>query len=206
MIEPKDNSPQNIKISKIIDKKVFTKEEGKYLGKVSKVTFNHRSKKVASLIIKESKWNRQLYQVLTKEIVNIGEDIIYITSLENCFHLKGTELIDEMSFQNIDKHRIITDDGKFIGIVDDMAVSLDTFLIKELIFKDDSHLNIDPSKIVLGHDEIIVPKALEQKIIRENKKNIFKKYVHFKGREDFSDAQARLKKERQDKAIRENIH
>jgi uncharacterized protein YrrD len=179
MTRRKKNPAELMRIAKIIDKKVYTEQEGKYLGKVSRVTFNRKSKKLTSLVIKESVWTRKYYQLLTKEIRSIGEDVIYISSIEKCIDLKGNQPVDEMSFQNIDDHRTVTDEGKLIGVIDDIAVSLDNFSIKELIFKDHSYIKVDPSKITLGQDEIIIPKELEEQVARRSKMNIFKKYINF---------------------------
>lgn len=206
MADKNENDSRKILVSDLMEMKVFTKHEGKYLGKITKITFNHKTKKVASFIIKESFWNSNLYQVMVKNIVSIGEDIIYIESIESCRQLDKNTLTDEMTYQNIDGHRIVTDEGKFIGMVDDIAINIQTFLIKDLIFKDNSKLKVEATKITLGQDEIIVPNKYEQQILRESKESVFRKYIHFRGHEEIADAKKRIIKEKQDQAIRENLH
>ena len=138
MKQSKKIEEKRIKISELVGKTVFTEEEGKFIGNIIKVAFNHRSKKLSSIIVRGSFWNRDLFQVMTNEIQSIGEDLVNITSIKNCFLLEKPELIKDITFQNIGGHRIITNEGKLLGEIEDISISRKTFKIYGLIFKDHS--------------------------------------------------------------------
>lgn len=176
-----------IKVSDLIDNLVYTDNDGKQIGRIIKITFNHLTKKVSSLIIKESLWSRKLFLVKIENVRNIGRDLVNVSSIKDCLELESTEFLNDMTFQSINKHRVITDDGKLLGVIEDMVVSQKSFKILGFILNDDSLLKVNPNQIVLGRDEIIVPRGYESKIIENSKETIFSKYINFKSYRELTD-------------------
>ena len=69
----------------------------------------------ASLIIKSFMWNSKSYQVMVLNIIHIGDELVTINSLKNCFPIESIGLLTQMTFRSIGDHRVITKDGKLIG-------------------------------------------------------------------------------------------
>jgi len=178
--------PHKIKISQLIGKTVFTEDEGKFIGKIDKVTFNHRTKKVASFIIKGSLWSSKTYQVMISNITQIGEDMVNVNSMTNCFLIEHLGLLNQMTFQKMDDHRVVTDEGKLLGTMTDMIISKKSFKITELVLDHWRNISINPKLIVLGIDEIIIPRFYENRIVENPHISFLNKFLHFKTKEEIS--------------------
>lgn len=185
-----------IKVSDMIDNLVYTLDNGKKIGRIIKITFDHQSKKVSSLIVKESLWSKKLVLVKTEHIKNLVRDMVNISSAKYCIPIVDLAHLINMTFQNIDRHRVITDEGKLLGIIDDMIVSQKTYTILGFILNEDSLLKVNSNQIILGRDEIIVPKCYENKIIENSQETIFSKYIHFRSHEEIAKDKEREHKRR----------
>ena len=174
------NESTKITISKLIGKAVYTSEGGKFLGKIDKVILNHQSKKIDSLIINNTFWGNKIYQVMVSSIIKVGEDVLLINNIKNCYQIEKIDEVENTTFKNILENNIITGNGDFIGTISDITISTKTFKVIELILNHNRSIKVDPKLIVLGKDEIIIPSIYKTKIIQHPSDSLLKKFINFK--------------------------
>ena len=155
---------------------VATIKEGKTLGIISHVNFDPFERKISSFVVKNSFWSKENGLIKVDSIVSVGEDIVLVDSLADFLSLEENTDLNSIDFKDIIGHNIITDDGTLIGRFIDAKFSPSTWRIKEIMMKNNLVLNITPSKITIGKDEIIVPSNYSSKIIKNESSNILDKY------------------------------
>jgi len=155
---------------------VATIKEGKALGIISHVNFDPIERKISSFVVKNSFWSKENGLIRVDSIVSVGEDIVLVDSLADFVSLEENSDLNSIDFKDIIGHNIITDDGTLIGRFIDAKFSTSTWRINEIMMKNNLVLNIIPSKVTIGKDEIIVPSNYLSKIIKNESSNILDKY------------------------------
>jgi uncharacterized protein YrrD len=155
---------------------VATIKEGKALGIISHVNFDPIERKISSFVVKNSFWSKENGLIKVDSIVSVGEDIVLVDSLADFVSLEENSDLNSIDFKDIIGHNIITEDGTLIGRFIDAKFSTSTWRINEIMMKNNLVLNIIPSKVTIGKDEIIVPSNYLSKIIKNESSNSLDKY------------------------------
>lgn len=140
---------------------VIAREEGAQLGNVANFFVDPGKKTLAGLSFRQSRFGKPQY-VDMKNVVQLGRDVVSITSE----HAAG-ELPADTSYRDLKSLQglwVTTLGGAHLGVLVDLDVSQQTWMISELTLDDHRSLSVDPTEITIGVDEILVPTDYADKI------------------------------------------
>lgn len=148
----------------IIDLPVINLETGKEIGKIKDVVFDPEKRIITGLIIEEKSWLQGDHMVPYERLHGIGEDAVTIEDDSVLTELDGTkECLDEVN-SNVIGTRVVTNDGKELGSIEDIILDpangkLDSYEISDGLVQDIMEgrgvLNVS-NNLKHGEDVVIV--------------------------------------------------
>jgi sporulation protein YlmC with PRC-barrel domain len=140
-------------------KHVVALEEGRDMGRISKVYFNPKKKRISGLAVKESRLRGEEKWVKVEDIERVGDDFVFIPESKNCRSAKpkGRSLKDMTGLE------VTTLDGKLLGALEDVEVD-EEWGITELNLSGRKSLDLDPDSDVFGEDAILVRSGADTRV------------------------------------------
>lgn len=144
---------------------VVSLKEGTQVGDISNIYISLIDKKISAFEIRKTFWGER-YFVYLNDVIFIGEDMIFINENKNVFPLNELNKKKHRNLHDLRGARITSLNGKKIGMLEDIDVSMRSHEIKEFSLGQGKKLPVNLSEITIGEDEILVPTDYESKIIK----------------------------------------
>ena len=140
-------------------KHVVALEEGRDMGRISKVYFNPKKKRISGLAVKESRLRGDEKWVKAEDIEQVGDDFVFISESKACRAVKpkGRSLKDLTGLE------VTTLEGKKLGVLEDVEVG-EGWDITELNLSGKKSLQINSRSDVFGEDAILVRSDAETRL------------------------------------------
>lgn len=163
---------------------IVSRKEGVIEGNLSDIFIDIKTKKIKSIIFNNSFWKNNEKEIEAKNIEIIGNDAIIISSINDIKAKKQFNEAETISVQKIKNLGVVSQDGQYLGRLKDIKFSLKTWKIAELIISNYKTLVVDPNKIIMGVDDIMIPSQYVSKVKEHTKAEVFTSM--FKNDLDFS--------------------
>ena len=161
-----------IKGKDVIGLKVITINGGREIDDVQDLIYDPSSQRVLGLIVDRAGWFNDSKIIPIENVKNIGEDAVMVESRESV--LKGSDAGEEISellasSRALTRTKLITEDGKELGDVEDIYFDEQTGKVIELIVSEGMVKDVQSGKkrvktsdiITIGKDATIVSAATE---------------------------------------------
>jgi uncharacterized protein YrrD len=141
---------------------VLSLEEGKLLGKVSKVFVDKEDAALSGIMIKDQFWSMGHQYISVKEIQSLGEDVIYVKSKKSLSTPNNAK--QDISLKDLQGHWVTTHNGRHLGQFEDAMFTTTNWKVTEVMMSEDKRLAIQLGDITFGTDEILVPAEYSSKV------------------------------------------
>lgn len=135
---------------------VVAKSECKLLGEVSQIFLDPKEHKITALQLKTWRWRKDKHFIPVAEVEIIGQDVILVKDIASC---KTNDFYEPnwLSLKDLQGNWITTMEGTHLGTLIDVDFSTDDWVVSHLFLSGHKVMKIDPSEIVFGKDELVVP-------------------------------------------------
>jgi sporulation protein YlmC with PRC-barrel domain len=169
---------------------VIAREEGANLGVVSGIYFDPEAAKISCLTLGRRKGKSRV--VDATDVISFGRDVVMVSSevgvktVEEAGEPRGRSLKDLQGLW------VTTHGGERLGTLVDVDVGGEDWSISEIRLADDKRLPVVAGEIVIGRDEILVPKEYAGRVTADHEKPGF--IGRLFGREAVEDAGSAIRR------------
>lgn len=175
---------------------VVAKAEGKLLGEVAQIFLDPNEKKIAALLLKGRGWRREKYFVSVDAIELLGEDVILVKDLASC--KTYDECFDPkwLSIKDLQGNWITTLEGDHLGSLIDVDFSPKNWVISHLYLSHHQVMEVIPSEVVFGKDEVVVPVHYSGDIVQQERPGFLRRLFGDESFQQVSKAVAKSSKKK----------
>jgi sporulation protein YlmC with PRC-barrel domain len=155
-------------VSGTIGYAVVAHKEGALLGEVVHVFFDPDSRTISGMTVRSKAFGNESWFGV-EEIEILGRDVILLTGEASLTPVKKGGVIRGKSLQEMRSMRVVTQDGKLLGRLDDLEVQGKQLAISELYLYKNLRLLVDHAEIRIGPDQIMVPSVYSDRVVARQK-------------------------------------